>query len=199
MASSINDHRTCVSIRQWYLCLKTLKFLSHCGTYIYICVKFTSSFFFSFTAMLIYRTQRNIRKRRLKLLHAGIMISVVVLTVIALIAVFDSHNLAPTPIPNMYSLHSWVGLTTVILFCCQVNSPRITRFGFGNVSANLALFLQWVAGCVSFLYPGLHPSLRASIMPIHVYFGVAGFIGAIASCLIGLNEKAIFTLKLVAR
>ncbi|XP_032674800.1 cytochrome b561-like isoform X2 [Odontomachus brunneus] len=123
-------------------------------------------------AMLIYRTQRNLRKRRLKLFHAGQMFLIIFLTIFALIAVFDSHNLASSPMPNMYSLHSWVGLTTVILFCCQ-----------------------WVAGFVTFLFPGLHVSLRASYMPIHVYFGVAGFIGAIASCLMGLNEKAIFALQ----
>ncbi|XP_011860431.1 PREDICTED: cytochrome b561-like isoform X2 [Vollenhovia emeryi] len=124
-------------------------------------------------AMLIYRTQRNVRKRGLKLIHAGIMLFIVLLTVIALVAVFDSHNLAsPAPIPNMYSLHSWVGLTTVILFCCQ-----------------------WVAGCVSFLFPGLQSPLRASYMPMHVYFGVAAFVGAIASCLLGLNEKAFFVLQ----
>jgi len=69
--------------------------------------------------MLMYRMQRNVRKRRLKLIHAGMMLFIVLLTVIALVAVFDSHNLAPIPIPNMYSLHSWVGLTTVILFCCR--------------------------------------------------------------------------------
>jgi cytochrome b-561 len=75
--------------------------------------------------MLIYRIRRNVRKRRLKLIHAAMMLSIVLLTVIALIAVFDSHNLNPKPIPNMYSLHSWVGLTTVILFCCQVNTGII--------------------------------------------------------------------------
>ncbi|XP_012154017.1 transmembrane ascorbate-dependent reductase CYB561 isoform X2 [Megachile rotundata] len=122
--------------------------------------------------MLIYRTQRNARKRRLKLIHAGIMLFTVVLVVIALVAVFDSHNLNVKPIPNMYSLHSWVGLTSVILFCCQ-----------------------WLAGFISFLYPGLQIPLRISYMPIHVYFGVAGFVGVIASCLLGLNEKAIFALQ----
>ena len=58
--------------------------------------------------------------------------------------------------------------------------------------------LQWVAGCVSFLYPGLQTPLRASYMPLHVFFGIAAFVGAIASCLLGLNEKAIFALQLVA-
>ncbi|KAK2586591.1 hypothetical protein KPH14_011467 [Odynerus spinipes] len=123
-------------------------------------------------AMLIYRTQRSVRKRRLKLMHFGLMLFIVLLIIIALVAVFDSHNLSATPIPNMYTLHSWIGLTSVILFCCQL-----------------------VAGCVTFLYPGLHASLRASYMPIHVYFGVATFVGVIAACLLGLNEKAIFSLK----
>lgn len=122
--------------------------------------------------ILIYRTQRNARKRRLKLFHGGIMLSVVTLVVIALVAVFDSHNLVKEPIPNMYSLHSWVGLTSVILFCCQ-----------------------WLAGFLSFLYPGIQLPLRTSYMPIHVYFGIAGFVGVIASCLLGLQEKAMFVLS----
>lgn len=75
--------------------------------------------------MLIYRSQRARRKKSLKLIHGGTMIFVIVLTIVALIAAFDSHNLRDPPIPNMYSLHSWVGLTSVILFCCQV--CRVTR------------------------------------------------------------------------
>lgn len=122
--------------------------------------------------MLIYRTQRNIRKQKLKLIHASLMLLTIALVVISLVAVFDSHNLNVKPIPNMYSLHSWIGLTSIILFCCQ-----------------------WLAGFLSFLYPKLQISLRTAYMPIHVYFGIAGFIGVITSCLLGLNEKAIFALK----
>lgn len=47
--------------------------------------------------------------------------------VIALRAVFDSHNynrnaktLELEPIPNMYSIHSWIGITVITLYCCQV-------------------------------------------------------------------------------
>ncbi|XP_063984835.1 transmembrane ascorbate-dependent reductase CYB561-like isoform X2 [Diachasmimorpha longicaudata] len=121
--------------------------------------------------MLIYRTQRNVRKRRLKLLHGGMMIFTLFLTIIALVAVFNMHNYSTPPIPNMYTLHSWVGLTSVILFGCQ-----------------------WLAGLVSFLYPGIQTPLRVAYLPIHTYFGTAGFVGVIASCLLGLNEKAIFAL-----
>lgn len=102
--------------------------------------------------MLIYRTQRNVRKRRLKLTHAGIMLFIVLLTVIALVAVFDSHNLASPPIPNMYSLHSWVGLTTVILFCCQVSLWNLSNnseiristlfISSGSLDASRSFFLD---------------------------------------------------------
>lgn len=58
-----------------------------------------------------------------------------------------------------------------------------------------SIVLQWVAGFVSFLYPMIQAPLRAAILPIHVYFGTAGFITTIAACLIGLTEKALFVLN----
>lgn len=129
----------------------------------------------------MYRMFRNERKRKLKLLHAGVMISVFFLAVIALKAVFDSHNLKPCkdpksegdfcPVPNLYSLHSWMGLITVILF-----------------------LFQWLAGLITFLFPGLASHLRASYLPLHVFFGLMIFVFACATAILGITEKTIFAL-----
>ena len=70
---------------------------------------------------------RNEPKKKLKLLHAVIMIAALLLASIGLKAVFDSHNLAEPQMPNLYTLHSWIGLAAVIFFAMQV-SFELTKF-----------------------------------------------------------------------
>lgn len=123
-------------------------------------------------SILVYRGFRYARKKPLKITHATIHGLAFLFTVVALIAVFDSHNLANPPIPNMYSLHSWVGMAAVVLFA-----------------------LQYVFGFVSYLFPGVREHMRATYMPVHVFFGIVGFILAIAASLLGLSEKAFFSIK----
>jgi len=122
---------------------------------------------------LIYRVLPPLNqevKKKLKILHAVTMGVVFVLMVIALKAAFDSHNYKkPEPIPNMYTLHSWVGLTAAILFAAQ-----------------------WLSGLLVFLFPVAGPSLRARLLPFHQYYGSAIFALVIASALLGLLEKALF-------
>merc|ERR1712133_13644 len=74
---------------------------------------------------LIYRIippQGEAHKLKLKIGHAVIMVLVFIIMVIGLQAAFDSHNNKkdaegnPAPIPNMYTLHSWVGLSAALLF-----------------------------------------------------------------------------------
>lgn len=123
-------------------------------------------------SILAYRVFRNMKKTYVKLLHAGIHVGALVFAAVGLKAVFDSHNLPATPIPNLYSLHSWLGLLTVILFA-----------------------LQWVFGLVSFLFPKLSYSLRVRYMPHHVFWGLTIFGLACASALTGITEKVTFLNK----
>ncbi len=124
------------------------------------------------SAILVYRLFRNTTKMAVKILHGLIHIAVLVFGSIALKAVFDSHNKAAVPIPNLYSLHSWVGLSAVVLFG-----------------------LQWVMGFASFLFPTLSDALRKRYLPHHKFWGLTVFVMCCAAALMGITEKAFFALK----
>ncbi|XP_061413650.1 plasma membrane ascorbate-dependent reductase CYBRD1-like [Lethenteron reissneri] len=123
-------------------------------------------------AMVLYRIPWTLgsSKMLLKCVHAGLQTFSFLLVVLALVAVFDFHNVKN--IPNMYSLHSWVGLTAVLLFS-----------------------MQWALGLAIFLFPGSPASLRAFSKPIHAYLGLFIFIAFLAAALTGITEKLIFSLK----
>ncbi|NXJ41605.1 CYAC3 protein, partial [Ciconia maguari] len=55
-----------------------------------------------------------------KVLHGALALAAFSLAVLGLAAVFRFHNDHGTP--NMYSLHSWLGLATILLFSCQVGA-----------------------------------------------------------------------------
>lgn len=69
--------------------------------------------------MVIYRVFSQESKTVIKLLHMFIQTVAFIVAVIGLKAAFDFHN--HLNIPNMYSLHSWLGTTVVLLFTAQVN------------------------------------------------------------------------------
>ncbi|XP_024417349.2 plasma membrane ascorbate-dependent reductase CYBRD1 [Desmodus rotundus] len=123
-------------------------------------------------AVVVYRLPWTWKcsKLLMKSIHAGLNAVAAVLAIISLVAVFDFHD--ASKIPNMYSLHSWVGLTVVILY-----------------------MLQLLLGFFIFLLPLAPPSLRALLMPIHVYSGILIFATVIATALMGVTEKLIFALK----
>ena len=74
-----------------------------------------------FLAMLMYRTCRCCRRIWSKLLHTLFHLLATPCIAFAFIAVWDSHAYRkPEPIPHFYSLHSWMGATTMGLFALQV-------------------------------------------------------------------------------
>lgn len=48
---------------------------------------------------------------------------------------------------------------------------------------------------VTFMFPVLKAQIRSAYLPVHVYFGVTGFVLATAAALLGLTEKAFFVLQ----
>lgn len=71
--------------------------------------------------MLFYRMMTCCRKIFVKLLHTVFHAFGIACIAIGFLTVWDSHELASPKIPNFYSLHSWLGLTTMGLFAIQVN------------------------------------------------------------------------------
>lgn len=69
--------------------------------------------------MLVYRVFRKEKKLVVKLLHMVMQLAALGFAIVALAAVFSAHN--DEGLPNLYSLHSWLGLTTVTLFGLQVS------------------------------------------------------------------------------
>ncbi|KAM9380326.1 plasma membrane ascorbate-dependent reductase CYBRD1 [Phaethornis superciliosus] len=123
-------------------------------------------------AIIVYRLPWTWKcsKLLMKFIHAGLNTIAMILAIVSMVAVFDFHN--ARNIPNMYSLHSWVGLAAVIFYS-----------------------LQLVLGFAVFLLPFAPVSLRAALMPIHVYLGLTIFATVIATALMGITEKLIFSLQ----
>jgi len=123
---------------------------------------------------LVYRVmpaRNDSHKLKLKICHALVMMIVFVLMVIGLKAAFDSHNYSTPPKPNMYTLHSWVGLMAALLFG-----------------------IQWALGFAAFLFPKFSPEIRAVLLPFHQYFGSSILCLAIAAALLGHLEKALWSI-----
>ncbi|XP_043967000.1 lysosomal membrane ascorbate-dependent ferrireductase CYB561A3 isoform X2 [Gambusia affinis] len=105
-----------------------------------------------------------------KLLHAALMLGSLIMSILGLCAVFDVHNANNTP--NLYSLHSWIGITAVTLFA-----------------------LQWGVGFAGFLLPCSPVLLRKLLKPVHVWLGGSILLLTTAACISGINEKLFFVLK----
>uniref|UniRef100_A0A8C3KKS2 Transmembrane ascorbate-dependent reductase CYB561 n=1 Tax=Calidris pygmaea TaxID=425635 RepID=A0A8C3KKS2_9CHAR len=123
-------------------------------------------------ALLVYRVFRHEAKRSTKALHALLHGLALVIALVGIVAVFESHR--AKGIPNMYSLHSWCGMAAFVLY-----------------------LLQWLLGCGFFLLPGASFSLRSRYKPLHVFLGIALLALSIAACLLGITEMLLFNIRWV--
>ena len=64
----------------------------------------------------------------------------------------------------------------------------------GGATQNSIRVAQWILGLVTFLWPGLASHLRSFFLPIHIFVGLTIFVLACATALMGITEKAIFSL-----
>lgn len=101
-----------------------------------------------------------------KALHVLCYILAIVCFSVGLKAVWKSHDQdSDRYIPNLYSLHSWIGLAAVLLF-----------------GQNFFL------GVYHFLNPSTPVELRKSYMPSHVFLGVMAFITAVIAVETGIRR-----------
>ncbi|CAJ1070409.1 lysosomal membrane ascorbate-dependent ferrireductase CYB561A3-like [Xyrichtys novacula] len=123
-------------------------------------------------AAVVYRVPFTWQQKKLtwKLVHAALMLLALILSILGLCAVFDFHR--QSHIPDLYSLHSWVGICTVIVFS-----------------------LQWTLGLWGFLFPCSPLWFPGALKPVHIWMGKAILILSVASCISGINEKLFFTLN----
>ncbi|XP_068658493.1 probable transmembrane ascorbate ferrireductase 3 [Aristolochia californica] len=127
---------------------------------------FLGFIFIAGEAMMAYKMVRAERKIQ-KLVHMLLHLIALVLGIVGVYAAFKFHD--ESQIPDMYSLHSWLGLITIILFG-----------------------LQWLIGFVTFWYPTAAQGTRERVAPWHVFLGVLIFLMAVCSAETGLVEKSAF-------
>jgi cytochrome b-561 len=91
-------------------------------------------------AILLYRTFTTTSKMLMKILHALLLILSLLFAAIGLTAIIRNKNINKAP--HFMTYHSWLGLTTIILFV-----------------------FQWICGFVCFLFPQLSLNIRKGYMP----------------------------------
>jgi len=109
-------------------------------------------------------------KYYVKIAHALLQVVVLLLVIVGLTSVFMAHRISNYE--NVYSIHSWLGLTTIGLF-----------------------LLQWIFGFVMFLFPKFREDIRGFYLPHHRFFGLAIFVYSCATSLMGLAETSIYDVK----
>lgn len=127
-----------------------------------------TAFSFMTVATFSYRW-KSIKNRRLaKALHGSAWFVAAACMLVALTAVFQSHNDQQSGfIANMYSLHSWIGAVTILMYVSQFLAGLLT-FGF-----NL----------------NMTQSFKANMLTVHYYVGPLVYLSTAMTILLGIQEK----------
>lgn len=102
-----------------------------------------------------------------KAVHLTVQALALLMAVVGIWAAFKFHN--AKGIDNLYSLHSWFGIITVVLFG-----------------------LQWIFAYTIYWYPGAAGKIRASVLPWHVFMGLFIYCMALVTAETGFLEKLTF-------
>ncbi|XP_002510795.2 transmembrane ascorbate ferrireductase 1 [Ricinus communis] len=108
-----------------------------------------------------------LKKEQKKLVHLVLHAIALILGCIGIYTAFKNHN--ESGIANLYSLHSWLGITIISLYG-----------------------IQWIYGFIVFFFPGAPAAVRSASLPWHVIFGVLVYILAVANAALGFLEKLTF-------
>lgn len=123
----------------------------------------TVGFVFAYgQGMLSFKMMQFCSTRVVQWIHGFINLLAVVCIIVGLNSVFDGRKY------NLFSLHSWLGITTFILYC-----------------------LQWVCGFITFIFPSLSMSTKAIYKQMHMFWGIVIFCGACTAIVTGVMDISI--------
>ncbi|TQD89591.1 hypothetical protein C1H46_024837 [Malus baccata] len=122
--------------------------------------------FFAGEAMMAYKTVMSEHQGK-KYMHALLHLIALCTGIFGICAAFRYHDMRQ--IDDMYTLHSWIGLGTFILYG-----------------------LQWLVGAAAFLIPGGTPESRLRLIPWHMSMGRTILYLSICAALTGLMQKFTF-------
>ncbi|XP_010444670.2 PREDICTED: transmembrane ascorbate ferrireductase 1-like [Camelina sativa] len=117
-------------------------------------------------AIISYKWLRN-EKQKKKKIHLVLHAIALILGIWGICAAFKNHN--ESHIPNLYSLHSWIGIGVIVLYA-----------------------FQWHYSFIVFFFPRGSSTLRSNLLPWHAFLGLFVYVLAVGNSALGFLEKLTF-------
>ncbi|CAB4265272.1 unnamed protein product [Prunus armeniaca] len=114
-------------------------------------------------AIMAYKTVPGKRNTQ-KMVHLILHFLALVAIILGIYAAFKFNH--ESGIPNLLTLHSWLGIITISLFG-----------------------LQWLFAFFAYVFPGAESSARGNLVPWHTFVGIVIFLLAVCTAEAGLLES----------